>query len=129
MNVPIYLEKRRAAAREAMFKLRQMCAEYEQRVDDIHQEVAAAHAQAMEMFEIVRLYRERTLPAAEQNVASARSEYVAGRGDFLRLVSAQRQLLELQQKDQEALVGYLSRIAELDRIVGGSLPMDPMPAP
>ena len=127
INVPIYLEKRRAAAREAMFKLQLQRAEYEQKTDSINQELESAHAQVVEMRAIVRLYQDRTLPAAAQNVASARSDYVANRGDFLRLVSAQRQLLMLQEKHQEALVGYLSRLAELERVVGGAIPMETPP--
>lgn len=48
MNVPIYLEKRRVA-REAIFKLRQQCAEYERLIDEVNQEVAAEYAQVAEM--------------------------------------------------------------------------------
>jgi len=129
MNVPIYLEKRRAAAREAMFKLREQRAQYDQRIDDVNQEVETAYAQVAEMRAIVELYANRTLPAAERNVASARNDYVANRGDFLRLISAQRQLLMLQEKHQEAIAGYLSRLAELERVVGGRLPQEPSPEP
>lgn len=125
MNVPIYLEKRRAAAREAMFKLRKQRAEYEQRSDDVNQEVESAYAQVVEMGAIVELYAARTLPAVERNVTSARNDYIANRGDFLRLVSAQRQSLMLQEKYQEAVAGYLSRRAELERVIGGPLPMEP----
>jgi cobalt-zinc-cadmium efflux system outer membrane protein len=125
MNVPIYLEKRRAAAREAMFNLRQQRADYEQRIDDVNQEVEAAYAQVVEMRAIVELYEKRTLPTAVQNVTSARNDYTANRGDFLRLITAQRQLLTLQEKHQEAIAGYLSRLAELERVVGGTVPMEP----
>jgi outer membrane protein TolC len=124
MNVPVYLEKRRAAAREAMYKLRQQRAEYEQRIDDVHQEVEAAYAQVVEMQAIVELYSERTLPAAGRNVTSAKNDYVAGKGDFLRLITAQRQALLLQEKQQEAIAGYLSRLAELERVVGGPVPLE-----
>ena len=129
MHVPIYLETRRAAAREAMFKLRRQRADYEQRIDDINQEVESAYAQVVEMQAIVELYVHRTLPAAERNVTSARADYVANRGDFLRLVSAQRQSLMLREKHQEAVVGYLSRRAELERAIGGPLPLEPPTQP
>lgn len=125
MNVPIYLDKRRAAAREANYKLRKQRAEYEQRLDDVNQEVESASAQVAELRAIVELYAKRTLPSAAQNVASARNDYVANRGDFLRLITAQRQLLMLQEKHQEAVAGYLSRLAELERVVGGPVPMEP----
>lgn len=125
MNVPVYLQKRRAAVREAMFKLQQKQADYDQRIDDIHREVESAYAQVVEMRSIVELYATRALTAAERNVDSARADYVSGKGDFLRLVAAQRQLLALQEKHEEAIAGYVSRLADLERVVGGDLPLEP----
>jgi outer membrane protein TolC len=119
MNVPIYLEKRRAAAREAMFKLRQEQAEYQQRIDDINNDVQAAYERVVEMRQAIELYNSRTLPAAAQNVQSARADYIAGKGDFLRLISAQRQLIGLQERQQQAIADYHSRLAELERAIGG----------
>ncbi len=125
MNVPIYLQKRRAAVREAIFKLQQKRAEYEQRVDDIQREVEATHAEVVEMREVVKLYTSRSLVFAQRNVESARADYIAGRSDFLRLVTAQRQLLMLQEKHIEAVAGYVSRLADLERVVGGAVPLEP----
>jgi outer membrane protein TolC len=122
MNVPIYLEKRRAAAREAMFKLSQRQAEYEQRIDDINNDVQAAYERVDEMRQIVDLYVNRTLPATSQNVESARADYVAGRADFLRLVAAQRQLIDVREKHQIAIAEYHARLADLERAIGGPLP-------
>jgi outer membrane protein, heavy metal efflux system len=124
MNVPIYLEKRRAAAREAMFKLSQRQAEYQQRIDDINNEVQSAYERVVEMRQVVDLYANRTLPAARQNVESARADYVAGKGDFLRLVSAQRQSIELREKHQEAIAEFHSRWADLERAVAGPVPTE-----
>jgi outer membrane protein TolC len=124
MNVPIYLEKRRAAVREAVFKLNQRHAEYEQRLDDINNDVQAAYERVLEMRQIIDLYANQTLPAARQNVESARADYVAGRGDFLRLLSAQRQLIDLRERHQQAIAEFHSRWADLERAVAGPVPTE-----
>ena len=124
MNVPIYLEKRRAAVREAVFKLNQRQAEYEQRIDDINNDVQSAYERVLEMRQIVELYANRSLPAARQNVESAQADYVAGKGDFLRLVSAQRQLIELRERHQQAIAEFHSRLADLERAVAGPVPAE-----
>ncbi len=124
MNVPIYLEKRRAAVREAIFKLNQRQAEYEQRIDDINNDVQSAYERVLEMRQIVDLYANRSLPAARQNVESARADYIAGKGDFLRLVSAQRQLIELRERHQQAIAEFHSRWADLARAVAGPVPTE-----
>jgi cobalt-zinc-cadmium efflux system outer membrane protein len=124
MNVPIYLEKRRAAVREATFKLNQRQAEYEQRVDDINNDVQAAYERVQEMRQIVDLYENRTLPAARQSVESARADYVSGKGDFLRLVTGERRLIELRDQHQQAVAEFHSRWADLERAVGGAVPAE-----
>jgi cobalt-zinc-cadmium efflux system outer membrane protein len=125
MDVPVRLDRRRAAAKEAMFRLAQRRAEYGQRVDDINQEVQSAYAQLVESLGVVNLYSTRTMPAATSNVEAARSGYVTGRVDFLRLVEAQRQLIVLREEQQQAIADYHRRKAELERVLGGPMPNVP----
>jgi len=129
MNVPLYRDRRRAAAREAMFNLSRRRAEYEQRVDDVNQEVQAAYEQLRESRRAVELYSSLSLPRAEQNVGAARAGYEAGQEDFLRLVFAQRQFISLRDKYQEAIANYHRRRAELERVIGGPLPIEPSGEP
>lgn len=67
----------------------------------------------------VRRYSEKTIPAAESSLAAAIVAYTAGTIDFLRLVAAHRDLIDLQEKYQEALVDNHRRKAELRRAIGG----------
>jgi outer membrane protein TolC len=133
INVPIQRERRRAAVREAMFRANQRRAEFEQQIASIRNDVQAAWARMVESRQVAELYRQRLLPVAEQNVASARSGYIAARVDFLRLVEAQRQLIMLREKSYAAEADYHRRAAELERLVGGPLPQAPpnedVPAP
>jgi outer membrane protein TolC len=67
------------------------------------------------------LYESKILPAAQENVAAARAGYEAGTVDFLRLVEAQRQIIELREKHQMAITEFHRRTAELERAVGDDL--------
>lgn len=121
INIPLNHERRRAAVCEAMFKVSKMQAEYDQRVDNIRHDVQTAHARLEESRQTVQLYTEKILPAAQDNVTSARAEYIAGKLDFLRLIEAQRQLIELEEKRHGAVTDFHRRLAELERIVGTAL--------
>jgi cobalt-zinc-cadmium efflux system outer membrane protein len=121
LNVPIYRGRLNAAVREARFTLNQRRAEYEQLALNIQYEVAAAYEEVEESRRVLNLYTERLLPTAEQNVAAARANYDVARGTFLDLATAQRQLIELRERREEALAAYYSRLAALARAIGGPI--------
>lgn len=118
VNVPLNQTRRHAAVREAMFRLNRMQAEYRQQVDSIRQDVETGLARLDGSRRTVALYTDRILPKARENVESANAGYVAGTVDFLRLIEAQRELIELQEKHQSAIADYHRRRAELERAVG-----------
>ena len=122
MNIPLNQRRRRAAVDEALHRLMKMKAEYDAEVDSLRADVEAGFARLAGSDQTVRLYESTIIPAAAQNVDSATAGYEAGNVDFLRLVEAQRQLIELLQKQQDAIAIYHSRHAELERIVG--VPID-----
>ena len=118
MNVPLNQAKRHAAVQEALWQVHKMQADYDQAADNIRSEVQSAHARVRGSRRTVRLYESKILPAAQDNVAAARAGYEAGTVDFLRLVEAQRQIIELREKHQMAITEYHRRSAELERAVG-----------
>ncbi|MCI0746022.1 MAG: TolC family protein, partial [Verrucomicrobia subdivision 3 bacterium] len=122
LNVPIYKGRLNAAVREAMFRLSQRRAEYDQKVLDVRYEVQTAYAQLEESRKSLDLYSERLLPFAGQNVDAAQANYDVGKDSFLDLALAQRELIDVREKREEALVDYHRRLAELYRAVGGSVP-------
>lgn len=119
LNIPLYRQKRHAAVNEAQFRLTQRQAEYEQKQLDIQYDVQTAYEKVEESRQTVELYRNKLIPSAQQNVASARANYENAKATFLDLALAQRQLVELREKEQEALVSYRQRQAELERSLGG----------
>jgi len=121
VNVPVYRQKRRAAVCEASANVRKRRAELENRIDQVRYEVQAGWERATERGKVVRLYEERILPASQANVDSARINYTAGKVDFLRLVEAERQLRDQQDKYYETVGEYHRRLAQLERATGGAL--------
>jgi outer membrane protein TolC len=121
LNVPIRNARRRAAVREAMFRLNQRRAEFDAAIDMIQNDVQASYERARESHQAVELYRQSILPTASQNVEAARAGYTAATVDFLRLIEAQRQLIALEEKSYEAEADYHGRLAELERAVGGPI--------
>jgi outer membrane protein TolC len=121
VNVPLNQTRRKAAVREAMFRLSRMQAEYDQEVDNIRNDVEAGLARLEGSHQTVALYETRILPASHANVESANAGYIAGTVDFLRLIEAQRELIDLQEKHQIAIAEYQRRRAELERVVGAPL--------
>jgi outer membrane protein TolC len=121
VNLPVRLARRDAAVHEAMARIAQRQAELARQVDQINFEVRQAYEQVRENERIVRLYEKTILPAAGENVAAARSAYVAGKIPFLSLIEAQRNRVALRERYYEALADSSRHRATLERAVGGPL--------
>ena len=118
MNVPLNQSKRHAAVQEAMWRVHKMQADYDQAADTIRGEVQSAYARVEGSRRKVEVFNSKILPAARDNLSAAQSGYEAGTVDFLRLIEAQRQLLDLREKSQMAITDFHRRAAELSRAVG-----------
>lgn len=118
MNVPLNQSKRHAAVQEALWRVHKMQADYDQAADTIRGEVQSAYARVEGSRRKIEVFESRILPAARDNLSAAQSGYEAGTVDFLRLIEAQRQLLDLREKSQMAVTDFHRRAAELSRAVG-----------
>jgi outer membrane protein TolC len=125
VNVPIYIQKRWAAVREAEARRTQQQAALDSQVSEISFLVEQAYQRVHESAETVKVYNERILPSARHSVEAAQASYTSGRLDFLRLIESQRQLLALQDDYYDAVADYHQRLAELERQVGGPVSASP----
>lgn len=87
---------------------------------DIQFEVTSAYEELEESRQTLQLFSEKLIPAAEQNVAAARSNYDVSKASFLVLATAQRQLITLREERETTLATYHKRFAELTRVTGGT---------
>jgi outer membrane protein TolC len=121
LNLPVRLDKRRAAVAEAQARVAQRRAELRRQVDQAGFQVQQAYDQAVESRRVARLYEQDVLPAARANVKSAQAAYTTGKIPFLSLVEAERDVIRLQDRYYEAVADYFRRLAALDRATGGPL--------
>ena len=120
LNLPLQRDRRRAAVQGAIARVAQRRAELEQQIDQINYEVQAAVARLNQSRRNSQLYADPILPAARLSVESAQAGYEAGaKVDFLRLIEAQRRLIDYREKQYEAGAEYHRREAELERVLGG----------
>lgn len=68
------------------------------------------------------LYRDSLLPKARQALEVSLQGFEAGIGSFLAVIDSQRTLLEFELSLERALTDRAERLAELDRLVGETLP-------
>jgi len=122
MNVPLALDRRRGAVREASAKVFQRRAEVEQLIARVQFEIQEAYAKVRESSGVVDIYDRRILPVASDSVRAGQAGYQAGNVDFLRLIQSQRELIGVRERQVQALAEYHSRLADLERVVGGPLP-------
>lgn len=118
LNVPIQLARRRAAVDEAEARIARARSEYARKADAVRVHVAQSVRRLRESRHIVRLYESRLLPAARDQVESARAGFIAGQNSFLAVIEAQKNLLRVELQFQEAQADQYRRLADVTRAVG-----------
>lgn len=121
MNLPVRIAKRNGAIAEAQAKITQRHAEYASRVNQVQFQVQEAYEQLLESERVLALYEKTILPAARENVKAAQSAYVTGKTPFLSLIEAQRNLVNLRDRNYEATADYFRRFATLERVIGAPI--------
>lgn len=122
VNLPIWQRKRAAAVQEACARIQQRRAEYDNRLAEISFEVQSAVERLTQGREIVELYTNRILPATDASLRAAQANYAAGNIDFLRLLDAERQYNNQQERYHQSVGEYQTRLADLERAIGGLVP-------
>jgi cobalt-zinc-cadmium efflux system outer membrane protein len=118
VKLPIWLGANRAQAREA--QARRTEAEF-RLVDAENNLVALGENVKFEYDDAlrkIRLYRDGLVPKAEQSLNASYAAYQAGELDFLNVLDAQRELLNLQLKLERASSDLGTKGAELEMLTG-----------
>jgi outer membrane protein, heavy metal efflux system len=118
LNLPIRTDRKDAAVIEARARLMQKRAELAKAIDHAGLQVQEAYEQVREVEQSLKLYEESALPAARENVRLAQSSYTTGKVPFVSLIDAQRNLVELRDRQFELLAEARRRRAALDRATG-----------
>ena len=118
INVPLHLDRRRAALEQASAELARARSEQQRAEDQVRLSVVTAVERVREAHHLLSLSRERLLPAARDRVAAARAAYDTGQTSFLAVIDAERAVRDAELRTEEAIAQLSRRRAELDRAVG-----------
>jgi cobalt-zinc-cadmium efflux system outer membrane protein len=122
INVPLQLERRRAALSQARAEQRHAVALLEERRAETLLRINEAYDELLETRHVVHLYGSSILPAARESLETAQSGYEAGSNDFLTLVATKRTFHLTELNHEQALLHYQQGLARLEYAVG--VPLD-----
>jgi cobalt-zinc-cadmium efflux system outer membrane protein len=128
-NLPVYRKKLAAGVCEAQARAIADVKLYDAERDATNREIKDLISQANSQKSISDLFRNSILPKSRQALEATTTEYQAGTVDYVTLVSAWREVLqiELQLAQVESELG--KALASLERAVGSQLNEHPPAAP
>jgi cobalt-zinc-cadmium efflux system outer membrane protein len=122
LNLPLWIGRYRAAAREARARLAAATKRHEDREVQLSAELKLAVFHFRDAERKIDLYGNTLLPKAEQALSASQRAFAAGTADFFDLIEAERTLLEFQLSHERARVDRLERLSEIETLVGREMP-------
>jgi len=113
LNLPLWARPK-AAEREARASVERAERERDAARDRARAELTEARARVEETAHEVHILETGVLPATERLLVSARAAYEANRGDFLTLLSAERDLSRARLARHRAEASYRTALADLE---------------
>ena len=122
MNLPIWRAKYAAGEREARARYQAAVAARVQQENSLVSTVQRTLFEHRDAERKISLYRDVLIPKARESIGSTERAFRAGSASFLDLVDAERSLLEFELSFERALASRAQRLAELEMLVGRTLP-------
>ncbi len=121
VELPIF-DQNQAQIAKAQYALQQARKTLDALDRAVTQEVRSAVDRAITSWRLMRMYRDQSIPLAQDNLDLSREAYRAGRASFLSVLEAQRFFLEARLGYVEASQSAATMIPVLERTIG--LPFD-----
>lgn len=125
INIPLDRSRRRAELDQAHAELRETQARRADVRARLLSDLAESYASARQARESAELDERRLVPLAAENLEASEGDYRSGSGDFLKLITAERQYLMAELDLARARADYYIQLASLDYQSGGAV----LPAP
>lgn len=120
MELPIF-DWNQAGVARALAEYNQRAIEYDNRLQQTIREVRENLVKLRQAHEQATFYERSIMPAVEQNLEVARRSYISGQEDLTVYLDVQEDLLRTRLEQIGFVRDYLSRLADLERAMGGSL--------
>ena len=127
-NLPVYQSKYRAGVCEAQARAVADAKLYDAERDSANREVKNLLTQARAGQDVLGLFRGSILPRARQALEAAASDYKNGNVDYVTLITAWREVLQVQLQIAQVEAELRKSLASLERAVGAQINANP-PAP
>jgi outer membrane protein TolC len=134
-NLPVYRQKLEAGVCEAEARTIADARLYDAERDATYRDVKDLMIQAKTQRDIIELFRASILPKSEQALKLATTDYQTGNVDYVTLITAWREVLQIQLQIAQVEAELGKALASLERAVGVQLnehpprPNDPAAAP
>lgn len=128
VNLPFDQDKRQAVLDEAHARVKQAEWERIDRIAKIREDVQIAYELTAENQHVYQLHRDKLIPLADETLKAALADYRSGGGDFLTLISSERNLIRTRLQRERALADMHRHLAELEHAVGKVLPFSALQA-
>lgn len=121
VDLPVWSSSYEAAEREQEARLRAVGRDQQANLDALSRQLEVALYQLRDADRRAELYRETLIPKGEEALRALDASYQAGEAGFLRLVDAQRVLLEFQLEAVRAETDRARALARAERLTGSPL--------
>ncbi len=118
INIPLGQGKRDAKLSEKRARSLQMKWKIQDKQAVVAGAVQRAYNNVEESRHVITLYNNKLMPLAEENLHAAKVDYQSGKGGFLDLVSAEKNLIQTQLNFVQAKANYQRHLAMLAKHVG-----------
>ncbi len=124
-NLPVYHKKLAAGVAEAEARAIADAKLYDAERDSTYREIKDLWTQAKTQRDIIELFRASILPKSVQALEAATSDYQAGNVDYVTLITAWREVLQIQLQIAQVETELGKALASLERAVGVQLNQHP----
>ncbi len=121
LSVPLWLARPYRMAKSARFHIEEAQAMQTSMGIMVHKMVASEYTEVVTHLTLARKYDAHILPAAKAALNTSREQYAAGRGDFLRLLEANRAWINVNEEHESQIYHTAEHWTELERWVGTSI--------
>lgn len=121
VNLPLGRNKRRAERDAARADFRRAEHELQGQRTTLLAALEVAYAEVQEADLAIQLYHQWLLPLAQDTLDASLADYQSGTGQFINVITAERQKLTTELGLERAVADYWRRRAELERVAGADL--------
>lgn len=121
LPLPLF-DRRQGAIREAEHRVRRARTRRAEARVAVRDSLSAAYSRLATAHHEARTLGREALPAARETFRATREGYERGKFDLLRVLDAQRTLVETAHQHLDALAAYHRARAEVERLIAGPLP-------